>query len=76
MRGSLTEDEQHKIAGAIVGHLEQKQLEDRARAGLRGSRAAPRVQVMAAVRGNLAIPRMLFKPLFHHHGYCSCRRVH
>jgi hypothetical protein len=23
MRGSLTEDEQHKIAGAIVDHLEQ-----------------------------------------------------
>jgi hypothetical protein len=40
MRRSLTEDEQHKIAGAIVEHLE-----GRAGADARGTWSAPHVQV-------------------------------
>jgi hypothetical protein len=48
VRRSLTEDEQHKIAGAIVDHLEQKQLEDRAGAIIRGPRSTDHVKVIVA----------------------------
>jgi hypothetical protein len=33
MRRALTEDEQHKVAAAIVEHLESDKLEDRAWVG-------------------------------------------
>jgi hypothetical protein len=71
MRRSLTEEEQHKIAGAIVDHLEQSNWKIE-HGPPRGPWAAPHVQVIAPVRGNLAIRRMVFRPLFHRHDYCSC----
>ena len=45
MRRSLTEDEQHKVATAVVEHLEEHHLEDRTRSNARGTWAKPHVQV-------------------------------
>ena len=36
MRRLLTEDEQHKVATAVVEHLEEHHLEDRTRSNARG----------------------------------------
>jgi hypothetical protein len=54
MRRSLTDDEQHKVADAIVEHLEKNNWKiEQARTGTRRTWPAPDVQMKAAIPGGL-----------------------